>query len=175
MKIVERKIDELVEYENNPRLNDDAVAPVAKSIQEFGFKVPILIDKNNTIVCGHTRLKAAIKLGYEVVPCVVCDDLSEDEVRAFRLVENRTSEFSKWDDDLLKTELENIDFEFNAWNFIDLTALPSAVTSIETPDLKGINYKEKWGLVIDCRDEAEQKQAYEFVTAGGYSARIVSI
>ena len=175
MKIVERKIDELVEYKNNPRVNDDAIIPVAESIKSFGWKQPIVVDKNNVIVCGHTRYQAAKHLKLETVPCVIADDLTDDEIKAYRLVDNRSGEFSKWDDDLLKIELENINIDFDAWDFINLTALPSAVTSIETPDLKEINYKEKFGVVVDCKDEIEQRNAYEHVTAGGYSARIVSI
>ena len=175
MKILDKPITEIIPYDNNPRINDDAVAPVAESIKSFGWKQPIVVDANNVIVAGHTRYRAAIKLGLETVPVVVADDLSEDEIKAYRLVDNRSGEFSKWNDDLLKLELATIEHNLTQWNFPELTALPTTVSAIPTPDLKGINYREKWGLVIDCRDEAEQKQAYEFVTAGGYSARIVSI
>ena len=80
-KIVIKKINELVAYGNNPRINDEAVDAVAASIQAFGFRNPILIDSNNVIVAGHTRLKASQKLGIEEVPCIVIDDLTDDEVR----------------------------------------------------------------------------------------------
>lgn len=85
MDIVSLKLSELHPYENNPRQNDDAVDAVAASIKEFGFKVPIVVDKNNVIVAGHTRYKAAKKLNLKTVPCVVADDLSEEQVNAFRL------------------------------------------------------------------------------------------
>lgn len=81
MNIVDKNVDEIIPYENNPRKNDKAVPGVAKSIQEFGFKVPIIIDKNNVVVCGHTRLKAAKKLGLRTVPCVVAADLSPEKIR----------------------------------------------------------------------------------------------
>ena len=97
MKIVDIKIDELVPYENNPRFNDDAVDAVAKSIQEFGFKVPCVIDGNNNVITGHTRIKACKQLGMEEVPCVIADDLTEAQQRSFRLVDNRTAELSDWD------------------------------------------------------------------------------
>ena len=108
MEIITKKIDEVIPYENNPRKNDEAVDYVAKSIKEFGFKVPIIIDKDNVIVTGHTRLKAAKKLGLTEVPCIMADDLSEEQIKAFRLADNKVSEFSEWDNKLLDKELENI-------------------------------------------------------------------
>ena len=92
MKIVEKKLDEIKPYENNPRFNDDAVQYVANSIKEFGFKVPIVIDKDNTIVAGHTRYKASLLLGLDKVPCIVADDLNEEQIKAFRLADNKVSE-----------------------------------------------------------------------------------
>lgn len=100
MNIVDKNVDEIIPYENNPRKNDKAVPAVAKSIQEFGFKVSIVIDKNNIIVNGHTRLKAAKKLGLETVPCIVADDLTPDQIRAFRLADNKVGEIATWDDDV---------------------------------------------------------------------------
>ena len=105
MTIREMNIDDLREYENNPRINDNAVDAVAASIHAFGFKVPIIIDKNNVIVAGHTRLKAARKLGKKTVPCIVADDLNDDEIKAFRLADNKTAELAEWDYDLLYDEM----------------------------------------------------------------------
>lgn len=85
MNIKEIAIASLREYENNPRNNDSAVDAVAESIREFGFKVPIVIDGNNMIVCGHTRVKAAQKLGMETVPCIIANDLTPEQIKAFRL------------------------------------------------------------------------------------------
>lgn len=108
MEIVNKKLDELVPYENNPRFNDDAVEFVANSIKEFGFKVPIVIDKNNVIVAGHTRYKASLELGLEEVPCIVADDLTDEQVKAFRLADNKVSEEAQWNLELLDEELKDI-------------------------------------------------------------------
>lgn len=114
MEIITKKIDEVIPYEKNPRKNDDAVDYVAKSIKEFGFKVPIIIDKENVIVTGHTRLKAAKKLKLKEVPCILADDLTEEQIKAFRLADNKVGEYAEWDFDLLDEELDdilNIDME----------------------------------------------------------------
>lgn len=116
MNIIEFKISEVKPYEKNPRKNDQSVDKVARSIEEFGFKVPLVIDKNNVIVCGHTRYKAAKKLGLDVVPCVVADDLTDEQIKAYRLADNKVGEDSLWDMDLLDAELSDI-FELNMADF----------------------------------------------------------
>lgn len=108
MEIIEIPISELIPYENNPRINDEAVEYVQNSIREFGFKVPIVIDRNNVIVCGHTRYKAAKRLHYQTVPCIVADDLSDEQIKAFRLADNKVAEKAEWDFDLLGIELNDI-------------------------------------------------------------------
>lgn len=112
------KIEKLIPYESNPRKNDDAVKYVASSIQEFGFKVPIVVDKNNVIVAGHTRYKAAKELGMESVPCIVADDLTEEQIKAFRLADNKVGELAEWDFDLLSDELDGIlDIDMSEFGF----------------------------------------------------------
>ena len=113
MQIVEKKITEIKAYEKNPRKNEKAVAPVAESIKEFGFKVPIIIDKDNVIVAGHTRLKAAKKLGMKTVPCIIADDLTDDQIKAFRIADNSTAQVADWDMELLKDELIDLDFDMS--------------------------------------------------------------
>lgn len=108
IKIEEWPVERLRPYENNPRKNDDAVGAVAASIREFGFKVPIIVDKNGVIVAGHTRLKAAKMLGLAAVPVVVADDLTPEQVRAFRLADNKTSELAGWDFQKMREELLEI-------------------------------------------------------------------
>jgi site-specific DNA-methyltransferase (adenine-specific) len=120
MEIINKKIDELIPYEKNPRKNDEAVDYVANSIKEFGFKVPIVIDKNNVIVAGHTRLKASKKLGLKEVPCIVADDLTEEQIKAFRLADNKVSELAEWDFSILTEELENLDIDMEQFGFEDL-------------------------------------------------------
>ena len=119
MQIYDISISQLREYENNPRNNDSAVDAVAESIREFGFKVPIVIDGNNMIVCGHTRVKAAQKLGMETVPCIIANDLTPEQIKAFRLADNKTGELAGWDFAKLEEELAALDgFDMSAFGFV---------------------------------------------------------
>lgn len=118
MRLLQIPIAELNPYEFNPRQNDHAVDAVANSIKEFGWINPIIIDKNNTIVAGHTRLKAAKKLGMDVVPCLIAEDLTPEQIKAYRIVDNKTSEISDWDVELLEKELRELqDLEFDMEEF----------------------------------------------------------
>lgn len=118
IQVLDLRVTDLKAYENNPRNNDEAVGPVAESIKQFGFKVPIVIDKDNVIIAGHTRLKAAKKLGLETVPCIVADDLTDEQVRAFRLADNKVGELAEWNIELLEGELELLsDFAMNDFGF----------------------------------------------------------
>ncbi|MDQ0291028.1 DNA modification methylase [Oligosphaera ethanolica] len=123
LKIIQMPIGNLRPYDKNPRVNDDAIGPVAKSISEFGFRSPIVVDKDNVIICGHTRLKAAQKLGLAMVPVHVAADLSPEQVKALRLADNRTSELSRWDLELLGLEvedLEQLNFSIEEFGFSEL-------------------------------------------------------
>lgn len=106
MEIINKKVDELIPYINNPRHNEQAIDALASSIKNFGFKVPIVVDKNSEIVTGHTRLKAAKKLGLEEVPVLIADDLTEEQVKAFRLADNKVGELATWDEEALQVELD---------------------------------------------------------------------
>lgn len=119
MNIVEKRIEELREYENNPRHNEAAVDAVAESIKQFGFKVPIVIDTDGVIIAGHTRRKAAEKLGLEVVPCIVADDLTPAQIKAFRLADNKTGELASWDFEKLEAELAALsEVDMSAFGFV---------------------------------------------------------
>src|SRR5690554_5462092 len=122
IKIEYKKISDLIEYDNNPRNNDEAVDAVASSIKEFGFKVPIVLTKDNVIIAGHTRLKASIKLGLKEVPCIVAEDLSDDQIKAFRLADNKTLELATWDFTKLEEELSKIDIDMSRFGFEDIGA-----------------------------------------------------
>jgi DNA modification methylase len=115
-----KKVSELKEYENNPRNNEAAIDAVAKSIEEFGFKVPIVITKDDVIIAGHTRLKASLKLGLATVPCIVADDLTEGQIKAFRLADNKTAELATWDFSKLEDELSHIEMDMSVFGFEDL-------------------------------------------------------
>ena len=117
MEIINKKIEDLKPYENNPRFNDDAVQYVANSIKEFGFKVPMVIDKNNVIVTGHTRYKAALELGLKEVPCVIADDLTDEQIKAFRIADNKTNDMASWNDDLLGLEMKDLLGEYDMTDY----------------------------------------------------------
>lgn len=140
MTIKEIKITELVPYENNPRINDNAVEAVANSIREFGFKVPVVIDKDKVIVAGHTRIKAAEMLGMEKVPCIVADDLTPDQIKAFRLVDNKTSELATWDFEKLETELNELadEFDMQQFGFDELDFEEGSQDNTQTKDVGGL-------------------------------------
>lgn len=109
MKIINIKVKEIKPYEQNPRFNDHAVEKVANSIKEFGIKQPLVVDENNVLIVGHTRLKAMQQLGIEEAPCIVASDLTEEQAKAYRLADNKTGELAEWDLD--KLELELLDFD----------------------------------------------------------------
>lgn len=136
LQIIYKKVAELIPYENNPRKNDKAVDYVAKSIEQFGFKNPIIIDKNNVIVCGHTRLLACKKLNISEVPCILADDLTDEQIKAFRLADNKVSEFAEWDINVLDgelAELVNIDMSDFGFEMNDIDASDFG-TDFELPD-----------------------------------------
>lgn len=120
LDIQEMLTEDLVPYVNNPRHNDHAVDAVANSIDKFGFKVPIVVDRANEVIAGHTRLKAAKQLGLETVPVIVADDLSEDQVRAFRLADNKVGELAEWDEEILLAELDKIDLDMEQFGFDEI-------------------------------------------------------
>ena len=147
MDILNLGLEEIKPYEKNPRNNDNAVDAVAASIREFGFKVPIIIDKDNIIVAGHTRYKAAKKLGLKTVPCIKADDLTDEQVKAFRLADNKVSEQAEWDFDLLNEELETITMDMEQFGF-DLPEEETQTEIIEddVPDVPE-EPKSKYGQV----------------------------
>lgn len=123
LKIIYKPISEIKEYSNNPRRNDDAVKYLVNSVREFGIRTPVLIDQNDILVAGHTRLKAYYELGITEVPCLIIDDLTEEQIRAYRLADNKTAEMSGWDFAKLDKELEDIlSIDMSDFGFKDLDA-----------------------------------------------------
>lgn len=117
MQIVEKELTWLKPYANNPRDNESAVEPVANSIKEFGFKVPIVATSDGEIINGHTRFKASKLLGLKKVPVIISDDLTEEQIKAFRLADNKTGELADWNEELLAKELEKLDFNLEQFGF----------------------------------------------------------
>lgn len=146
MEIIYKNINELIPYENNPRINDEAVEYVKNSIKEFGFKVPIVIDKDNVIIAGHTRIKASKELGIKDIPCIIADDLTEEQVKAFRLADNKVAEKSLWDYSKLDEELEDI---LN----IDMSIFDFNITGIDWDSIEELNeqiYEEPEKDLLMC-------------------------
>lgn len=141
-------LGEIKPYENNPRVNDDAVKYVVNSIKEFGFKVPIVIDKKNVIIAGHTRFKAAKDLGLEKVPCIRANDLSEDQVKAFRIADNKVSEFSRWDLEKLNVELDSIDLNMNEFGFSEFNIEVPRFDELERKSDNEENNKKNFTIKI---------------------------
>ena len=120
MNIIYKQTEDLIPYANNPRNNSGAIDKVASSINHFGFKVPVIIDKKNEIICGHTRILAAKKLNMSEIPCIIADDLTETQIKAFRLADNKVAEYSEWNMELLDlelAELSELDFDMKEFDF----------------------------------------------------------
>lgn len=136
MEIVNVAVDKLIPYENNPRNNTEAIQYVANSIKEFGFKVPLVIDSDNVVICGHTRLLAAKQLGLKDVPCVVADDLTDEQIKAFRLADNKVGEIATWDLYKLQLELDFLDCNMEEFGFISAMEEPDITDFLEDHESK---------------------------------------
>lgn len=177
VKIVERKLEEITPYENNPRKNEMAVDAVMASIREFGFKVPVVIDKDGTIVAGHTRYKAAKRLKMTTIPCIIADDLSPEQIKAFRLADNKTGELAEWDFGMLGEELEGItDIDMNDFGF-DMSALEGEPEAEEDefsqeppkePKSKRGNLYKLGRHRLMCGDSTKRECVLKLVGGGGY-------
>lgn len=170
MEIFEMSPGDLTPYEFNPRKNDKSVDKVAASIKEFGFRVPIVVDADNVIVCGHTRLKAALKLGLDTVPVTRADDLTEEQIKAFRLADNKVGESSEWDNDLLGDELGEIfDLDMSTFGFSLDEPTPT-----ERKDLSSL-IEPEYQIIIDCKDEMEQEDLYNRLEEEGIKCRVLTL
>lgn len=151
MEIKNVKLTKLKPYEKNPRKNDEAVDYVANSIEKFGFRVPIIVDKDDVIVAGHTRYKAAKKLGIDVVPVIMADDLSAEQITAFRLVDNKTQELSAWDFSKLISELTDLvdSYDMSLFGFAPIGE------DDETGEIASQNLDEGTELDLDDFDDDE--------------------
>lgn len=163
LKIIYKNIEELTPYDNNPRLNDSGVDALAESIKQFGFKVPVIIDKNGVVVAGHTRIKACKKLGIKDVPCIIADDLTDEQIKAFRLADNKVAELSGWDFEKLENELAEIDFDMTFLGFGDVSdeALDlSFIDALSDDDLSQTNGESEW-FTISFTFPAEKRELVE--------------
>lgn len=159
MKIENIPIGEIIPYANNPRCNDDAVEYVAASIREFGFKVPIVIDKYNVIVTGHTRVKAAGQLGLAAVPCIRADDLTQEQIKAFRIADNKVGEMAQWDPDKLDMELDDIE--------LDMSAFGVDIGSFEEIEQSSIQEQDDPGFYGDERERTNRAYNLDILDRDG--------
>lgn len=157
MKIEYIKPEDIIPYENNPRKNEEAVERVMNSIREFGFKVPIIVASHESkiIVAGHTRIEAAIKLGLSEVPCVFADDLTPEQIKAFRLADNKTAEFSKWDFDKLSAELDGLNIDMEQFGFPNIDDCLDVHDEDFLQDTEIVRKREKTIVCPHCGKEFE--------------------
>jgi hypothetical protein len=177
MKIVNLKIDQIKPYEKNPRHNAEAIPHVARSIQEFGFQQPLVLDENHVIIVGHTRLLAAKSLGLKDVPCVVAK-MTAEKAKAYRLMDNRTHERATWDNDLLVSEIVELE-GFYTPEFLDFGYLFDEEKNSDDPDEDDEKYTSKISIPIyeptgekPSIDQLTSKEKYRELLAGIDAAEI---
>lgn len=168
MKIQNVNIQDVKPYANNPRDNDGGVDAVANSIKEFGWQQPIVVDKDHVIVAGHTRYKAAKKLGMKEVPIVVANKLTPEQVKAYRLADNKTGELTTWDTDLLDDELNDI-LNIDMSNF----GFKNDEADVDDIDLSD-EIEERFELKVECQDENELSQLFDRLSKDGYKCDILA-
>ena len=159
-------IDRLTEYARNPRKNDHAVDKIAGAIKEFGFRIPVVAKSDGLVVDGHLRLKAAKKLGLTEVPVILADDMTDAQIKAFRLSVNRMAEFAEWDNDLLALEFDELtelgfDLDLTGFNAEEIKALQTPAFEPATEDDQGKldELDPKWIACPHCGKEFDARQA----------------
>lgn len=173
-----RPLNSLTPYENNPRKNADAVDAVAESIKAFGFRVPLVIDRDGVIVAGHTRYKAAKRLRIKLVPCIIADDLTPEQIKAFRLIDNRTGELAAWIDDKLQEELIEIEgIDMSAFGFfsVDIDAPDDEETEADYATESDFRYESEYGVIVILDGPEEQDKVLHQLEAEGYDVKAVTV
>lgn len=173
MNIMQKTLGEIHPYKNNPRKNAKAVNAVAESIKQFGFLVPIVLSSDGEIVAGDTRYKAAKKLKLKTVPCVIADELTPEQIKAFRLADNKVGEIAEWDVDLLTAEFADIAVDMSVFGF-ELPDSDEEEEPSSTSNDSSFNYREQYGVIVMCTDEEHQKEVYETLAGMGYDCKVVA-
>lgn len=175
MQIQNFSIDAIKPYENNPRINDDAVKAVAESIKQFGWQQPLVVDKDNVLIVGHTRLKAAQQLGLKEVPVLVADNLTPEQAKAYRLLDNKTGDIALWDIAKLKKEIDELDFDFEPFDiafFPDDKDLAYIFDENNSQD-EGEGELKQYQIIIDCDNEEHQQNVLSELKKEGLNARAI--
>lgn len=173
LNIVYKNIKELKPYKKNAKKHSkEQVEQIANSIKEFGFTQPVIIDKNNCVVAGHGRILGAKKAGLKQVPTVTLEELTEEQIKAYRLVDNKLNE-SEWDSDLLEQELEDLigDIDMDLFGFDE-----NEIEQEKDEQKKKVEFeiKEKYEVHIICKDEKQMKQVYNKTKGMGIDCKLVS-
>ena len=159
------KIDSITPYEKNPRKNDKAVPEVVKSIEKVGYRTPIIVDENNVILCGHTRYKALIQMGWTHIPFIVkYDDLTDEKKQEYRIMDNKTGEIAEWDFELLQ-------IDFSKEELVDLGFKDDIFKEEKDVEVKETEY---YILKIDFDNEKELKEHFMKLSKQGYKCEIIN-
>ncbi len=180
-KIVMMPWKDIKPYDKNPRKNGDAVDAVANSIREFGFRQPIVVDRNHVIIAGHTRWKASARLKLKEVPVLIAEDLTDDQVRAYRIADNSTAALAEWDLDLLDTELLDIGYDMSDFglDFVQIgeSSDPGDTEEVDVPDVPEETYVKRGQIYelgdhrLMCGDSTDSDDVDRLVGGGGYGSR----
>lgn len=178
MQLEQWPIERCIEYVRNPRKNDHAVDKIAAAIKEYGFRVPIVAKSDGLVVDGHLRLKAAKKLGLAQVPVILADDMTDAQIKAFRLSINRVAQEAQWDLDLLKIELQDLDAEgfdlsLTGFEVSELSAMFDSEEEDELPDQQDL--EAVFEVAVECNDETQQETVFNLLTQQGYKCRILTM
>jgi ParB-like chromosome segregation protein Spo0J len=162
-QVVYQDISQIHPYENNPRNNEAAIEPVAQSIKRFGFRVPILIDGKGTIIAGHTRYEAAKRLDMDKVPCIQVDDLTDEQIRAYRIADNKVAEASSWNDDVLRAEMDalkalDVDLTDTGFSEVELDGLLREVEDADFEEFFAEPVQQP-PKAVDAEQSAETQQS----------------
>ena len=182
LHIQRRQVSALIPYIRNARTHSpEQIAQIAASIREFGWTNPVLVDGENGIIAGHGRVLAARKLGMEEVPCIELAGLSDTQRRAYIIADNKLALNAGWDDELLALELGELhaaDFDMALLGF-DAGELSAAMgldkeLDGDAPKIdEGIDYKEKFAIIVECADEAEQQATFERLDGMGFTCKVL--
>ncbi len=172
MELKKLKLTEIKPYGKNPRKNDGAVDAVAESIKQCGYCSPIVVDENNVVLAGHTRLKALKKLGRKECEVVVKEGLTEEQKQKYRILDNKTGEFAEWDLDVLQEQLKDLDFEGFDFGFAQYN--DSDINIVERKDLSD-TLENEYKCIIDCENETQLQAIYEEMTERGFKCTISTL
>lgn len=170
LSIVTMPVEAIVPYENNPRINDNAVEAVAESIRQCGYVAPIIVDENNVILAGHTRLRAVLSLGGAQIPVIVRRGLTESQKKKYRLLDNKTAELANWDLSKLELELEDLDFEGFDFGF-DLDDGSEYIDEFFERGNEAAAKEDKFEIRVTCADQQQLDNCLELLKDNGYIAK----